>query len=72
MFRVRGGPFESLDFRIFNEWGNEVFMTNSQADGWDGTHNNNQQPAGKYIWVVKGTYPNGDGFKLMGQFMLIK
>jgi gliding motility-associated-like protein len=69
---VRGGPFANLDFRIYNEWGNEVFLSDSQSNGWDGTYKNKAQAPGKYIWVVKGETGNGGSFKLTGQFMLIR
>jgi len=72
IFYVRGGPFDNLDFRVFNEWGNEVFQSDAQSSGWDGTYKNKAQAPGKYIWVVKGTTGNGGAFQLTGQFMLIR
>ncbi len=49
---VLGGPFKSVNFRIYNEWGNEIFRSSSQSVGWDGTYKKKPQPGGTYIWIV--------------------
>ena len=69
---VRGGPFNELDLRVYNEWGNEIFHGTTQAEGWDGTFNGQPQPGGKYIWTVKANSIHGDAQKLVGQVMLIR
>src|SRR4030095_7946754 len=51
---VRGGPFEKMDFRVFNEWGNELFHSTNQAFGWDGTYKGEKQPLGTYVWTLVG------------------
>ena len=41
-------------FRIYNRWGQEIFSTTELNKGWDGKIKGIQQPAGIYVWMVKG------------------
>nr|MBA3705582.1 gliding motility-associated C-terminal domain-containing protein [Bacteroidota bacterium] len=68
---VRGGPFTTLSFRVFNEWGNEIFNSSSQAIGWDGTYKGKVQPAGSYVWTIGGTI-GGKEIKMLGGVTLIR
>jgi gliding motility-associated-like protein len=67
---VKGGPFNSLDFRIFNEWGNQIFHSDIQSSGWDGTYKSAQQPVGRFIWTVNGELIDGRKVKLAGEVIL--
>lgn len=49
---VRGGPFEKLHFRVYNNWGQLVFESNDQKIGWDGTVSGVEQPMSVYVWVL--------------------
>ena len=39
LFLVRGGPFKSINVRVYNNWGQLIFETNDQLEGWNGTYN---------------------------------
>ena len=54
VFKLLGGPCKELNFRIFNEWGNLIFESNSQEDGWDGTFNGDILPMGTYNYSITG------------------
>ncbi|HET6244456.1 MAG TPA: PKD domain-containing protein, partial [Bacteroidia bacterium] len=69
---VRGGPFVQLDFRVFNEWGNMIFMTNTQSTGWDGTINGVKQPAGVYIYIIVGKTSDNQDVKMSGDVTLLR
>ena len=36
----------------YNRWGQLVFVTHNWKNGWDGTINGKDQPAGVYIWFL--------------------
>lgn len=59
-----------LVFSIFDRSGNKVFETTSLGEitsqGWDGTQNGTEVPAGTYFWRVKGVYPDGQEIKING------
>ena len=54
IFRVRSvRPFESFLLIVFNRWGQEVFRTKNQEDGWNGTFNGIKQEIGTYFYYIK-------------------
>jgi hypothetical protein len=69
---VKGGPFSQLDFRVFNEWGNQIFETNSQNLGWDGTFKGQKQPEGVYVWTLVATTTDGRKWKMTGDITILK
>jgi gliding motility-associated-like protein len=71
-FSVLGGPFSSYELRVFNAWGNEVFVTNSQNNKWDGSYRDAQQPAGTYIYIFNGQIQDGEYLKLKGEVHIIR
>ena len=48
----------SFELRIFNRWGEEIFMSNSIKEAWDGTHLGIECPIGDYIWHAKIQFHN--------------
>lgn len=51
VFIIRGGPFQSVDFKVYNNWGQLVFQTDKETEGWDGTYKGEPVPAGVYTWT---------------------
>lgn len=41
-----------FDLKIYNQWGNLIFSSNSPASKWDGNFAGIACPAGSYAWVV--------------------
>lgn len=70
--RVLGGPFTSVDFKIYNGWGNLVFSTTDPKGGWDGTYKGVAQPVGVYVYTVEGVTIEGKTIKLSGNVTLIR
>src|SRR5205823_9992646 len=50
---VRGGPLKEMDWRIYNEWGNEIFHATDQSKGWDGTYHGQLQSASRYVYTLR-------------------
>jgi gliding motility-associated-like protein len=67
---VKGGPFKTLEFRIFNEWGNQIFKSDVQSTGWDGTFKHAPQTAGRYLWTLTGEVVDGREVKMSGEVIL--
>ena len=42
----------SLQFTIYDRWGGEVFTSHDIGQGWDGTKNGRECPAGAYIYRI--------------------
>ncbi|WP_319480151.1 PKD domain-containing protein [uncultured Draconibacterium sp.] len=63
---------DAYNLLIFNRWGELVFESNSQEQGWDGKmRNGNFAPAGVYTWVLEYTDFMGDSHKQKGNITLL-
>lgn len=72
IFIIRGGPFKSVDFKVYNNWGEMVFKTNDGNEGWDGTHKGEKAPLGVYSWTFVVEMGNGQVIKKSGDVTLIR
>jgi gliding motility-associated-like protein len=59
-------------FRVFNRWGQLVFSTTVNEQGWDGTVAGKLQPSGTYVWLVKATDYTGAPYIERGTLVLIR
>jgi gliding motility-associated-like protein len=63
----------NLEFRVYNRYGQLVFMTRDWNNKWDGTIGGKPQPTGTYVWTLKYTDgPTGKSFFLRGTSVLIR
>lgn len=69
---VYGGPYETLEFKVYNNWGEVIFTSNDASVGWDGTYKGVDQPVGVYVWTVKATTSDGVEHELSGDTSLIR
>ena len=72
VYYVRGGPFFKLDFKVYDNWGREVFQTINQEVGWDGTENGSDVPVGVYVYTIKATNLDGETFDYSGRINLFR
>ena len=72
MFFVKGGPFIEVEFRVYNGWGQEIFISNREDLGWDGTHNDKEEPVGVYVYTVKAITIDGKAYSKSGKVTLIR
>lgn len=49
---VLGVDPTSYRFEIYNRWGQLLYETETQGDGWDGKHKGKHVPTGTYIWKL--------------------
>jgi gliding motility-associated-like protein len=69
---VKGGPFENMLFRVYNNWGELVFETTDQSIGWDGTYKGQDAPIGVYVWVLDVDMFNNKKVKKTGDVTIIR
>ncbi|MBC7864016.1 MAG: gliding motility-associated C-terminal domain-containing protein, partial [Bacteroidia bacterium] len=72
VFIVRGGPFKSLLFKVYNNWGELLFETTDQTLGWNGLYKDVEQPMGVYVWTVEVEIAEGRSIKKSGDVTLIR
>ena len=71
-FIIRGGGgVTSIKFSILDRESNVVYESGDwdelSQNGWDGTSGGKKQPAGTYVWVVRGTAQSGIPFTINGK-----
>lgn len=69
---VKGGPFQKMLFRLYNNWGELLFETTDQNIGWDGRKNGVDQPLGVYVWTLEADMYNNRQVKKNGDVTLIR
>lgn len=66
------GLFEQEYFIVFDRWGNQVFRSQKQNEGWDGNIAGKEAPMGIYVWIIKGKDIGGKTVQQKGSFMLLR
>jgi gliding motility-associated-like protein len=69
---VKGGPFHSMLFRVYDNWGVLIWETTDQTKGWDGKKNGQDQPVGVYVWTLDVEMYNNRTVKKNGDVTLIR
>jgi gliding motility-associated-like protein len=69
---VYGAGISAIDFRVFDQWGAEIFRTQSPGAGWDGTRRGKAQPSGVYVYAVEVTMADGSRQTAKGAVNLIR
>ena len=73
-FTIRLNEIQCFHMDIYNRWGVKLFETDSVEPGWDGTIQNDGNPApeGTYYYVVDFCRFNGTKGDLKGSLTLIR
>lgn len=63
----------SFDMKIFNRWGEELFVSTSlDGKGWDGKFHGQDQPMGVYVYQIRVSFTNGLTENYSGNVTLIR
>jgi gliding motility-associated-like protein len=66
------GIIKFKSFRVFDRWGQLVYQTGKEGEGWDGIYRGAQQPMETYTWIVEGLDLDGKVFQKTGTSILIR
>ncbi len=69
---VKGGPFNKMIFRVYNTWGDKIYESADQTEGWDGTYKGVDQPFGVYVWTLEVDLYNNRTVKKNGDVTLMR
>jgi gliding motility-associated-like protein len=69
---IVAGMRQFEQFSVYNRWGQQVFTTQMNGKGWDGTVNGVPQSPGTYVWWVKASDYKGAPYFKKGTVILIK
>lgn len=72
VFYVLGGPFTEMELRIYNKWGELIFVSTNQSQGWNGQRDGMDQPEGVYVYTVHAVTADGAEHYLDGDVTLVR
>lgn len=59
-------------FRVYNRWGQLLFDTRTNREGWDGRFNGNPLPAQVVVWIAEGVGVDGNIYARKGTSTLVR
>ncbi|WP_165779247.1 T9SS type B sorting domain-containing protein [Brumimicrobium salinarum] len=69
---VIGNCIHTMQFQIFNRWGEKVFETSDINECWDGTYRGGAVNTGSYVYKLRGTRSDGSTFNYSGNVNLLR
>lgn len=69
---VRGAAVSSVQFRVYNRWGEMVFETTDMNIGWDGTYKGKPQEMEAYAYTLYATFIDGTDARQQGNVTLLR
>lgn len=72
MVFVRNNCLQSVQFAVYDRWGEQVFYTEDINTGWDGTHNGKQLNTAVFVYFVKAVLIDGTEFEGSGNITLFR
>jgi len=73
VLNIEGNAITNIYWAIYDRWGNLLFETTDQAQGWDGTKNGNPMETGTYVYYLKAVCKKTNAeVKLKGNVSIVK
>jgi gliding motility-associated-like protein len=72
IIKVVGFGIGKMDWRIYNRWGQRIFSSSNQADGWDGTFKGTLQPMDVYTYTLDVEFTDGKKLRKTGDISLLR
>lgn len=72
IFRINGRFITTYQLRIYNRWGELIFVSDNMEQGWDGTMNGQILPLGTYAFVADMQDMAGRDITKTGTILLLR
>lgn len=72
VFYVYGRDIKNIGIKLFDRWGEKVFESLSQFEGWDGSFSGRVASEGVYVYAAEITYLDGKKTQMKGSVTLIR
>jgi len=69
---VRSHNIKTMDFNIYNRWGEKVFESKDINKGWDGTYKNSKCNEGVFVYYLNATLKDNKPIVKKGNVTLIR
>lgn len=70
--RVLGQGIAKMDFKVFNRYGQLVFKTTNQSEGWDGRKNEKDLNPGTFVYTLEVSFAEGGREVYTGNVTLVR
>ncbi|MEO6252040.1 MAG: PKD domain-containing protein [Ferruginibacter sp.] len=70
--KVEGFGIGSLNWKIYNRWGQVVFASTDKNQGWDGTFKGQLQPMDVYTYTLDVEFTDGQKHRKTGDITLLR
>ncbi len=64
--------FKDYDFRVYNRWGELMFLTHNMDEGWDGNYMGKPVQEGQYMYTVRAAGADNKTYKIGGSVTIIR
>jgi gliding motility-associated-like protein len=72
VFYIYGKAISSVNFSIFDRWGEKVFESNDLGSGWDGVFKGTFMQPGVFVYYAELYFENGDKVEEKGSITLLR
>lgn len=72
VFRVRSNCLTSIDFTVYNRWGEEIFHTTDPNEGWDGRYLSKPVPPDAFAYCLIAVCATGENYETRGNVSLLR
>jgi len=69
---VHSANIKNLKFYIYDQWGELLYTSLNQANGWDGTYKGSKEPVGVYVYYLEATMNDGQWVNKKGTITLLR
>jgi len=69
---VHSNSIKSMNFYVYDQWGELLFKSSSLLAGWDGTFKGTREPVGVYVYFVQATMNDGSHLTKKGTITLLR
>jgi gliding motility-associated-like protein len=69
---VHSENIKSLKFNIYDQWGELLFASVNQENGWDGTYKGAKEPVGVYVYYLEAVMNDGTKVNKKGTIAIIR
>lgn len=72
VFEVYGAGIKTVLLQVFNRWGEKVFESNDQFNGWDGTYKGKIQDPGVFTYFARISFLDNTQVEKYGSITLVR
>ncbi len=69
---VHSPSIKSLKFYVYDQWGELLYTSLSQSNGWDGTFKGKKEPVGVYVYYLEAIMNDGRKLTKKGTITLLR